>query len=113
MSLHKITFSDGKSVVVRKATMQDKRVSAQDLENNKQSATGERVLENLLRFIIVEAYDKDNKKIDIGHPPVNVDKLLDLQQYHELLDALGEHNLIVDTKKKAKVEKVPTPSSTT
>lgn len=96
--------------------MRDHRLSTQDLKAQDKQNDAAAVMENLLKFLITKAKDKDGKPIDIGTPPINFDNLLDFQEYFELMSALNESEIIVDMKKKAKVEEVETqsqPSSST
>ena len=112
MNKYKVTFSDNSYIYIRKATMSDKRLSTQDLESRNKAVSPEMIMENLLRFIVLEAYDTKGTKIEIGQPPVNLEKFLTLQNYHELIRALDDTSFIADTKKKAKLEMESSQSST-
>ena len=106
MKCRKVTFSTGKSIVLRIPTMRDHRVSTKDLESKSSNAAPSNVIENLLSFIIVKAFDKEGVEILLGQPPINIEKLLEFQEYYELMVEVNEKSLLFDIKKKAAVEEI-------
>ena len=97
----KITFSTGKSLVIRVPTMKDHRLSMKELSSDSNPA---QVVEHLVRFLVSKVIDKDGNDVEIGNPPVNLDNLLEYQEYIELMKCVNEEDIICDPKKKPTVE---------
>lgn len=120
MQIFKIKFSSGKSFYIRKPTMKDHRLATQDLQGQGKEVTAQNSTENLIRFLITKAEDKDGQVLEIGDPPINLDNFIDFQEYFELMDAVNNSGVILDLKKKAEIEEIkreekkpPSSSSTT
>ena len=103
MKLYKVTFSTGKKIWLRKPTMQDQRIATQEIE---MQGVKKNPFEQLLKYIIVKAQSATGVHIEVGQPPVDLDKILgnSLQEYMELLQKLDNSDIIFDLKKKADLE---------
>ena len=99
----KLTFSTGKSVVIRVPTMKDHRISMKEMPSSS-NPNPNQALEVLIRFLIEKVTDKDGNDIEIGNPPVNFDNFLEYQEYMEMMICLNDQDVICDPKKKPQVE---------
>ena len=96
--------------------MKDHRLATQDIKATDKQNDATAIMENLIKFLITKAEDKEGKVIEIGMPPINFDNFLDFQEYFELMNALNESEIILNMKKKADIQEVETksnPSSST
>ena len=101
---YNIKLSSGKFVVVRQPTMRDRRLSNKEIDPEVKvdsQAYLEAQSEALIKYMILEIYEKDGKKMDMVYPLQSLDNIFSLQEFGELSQIVIQKGIMIDTKKKA------------